>query len=80
MNILHYCELLDERGNLPSWTPNWSISTRIFEFKESDAFAPVNAHYLGKGVLRAEGIVGGVLAAKKMYQESTYLKDNCLEI
>lgn len=80
LDMLRCCELSNEQGNMPSWTPNWSIGTVVFDCKESDAFAPSNAHYFGEGVLRVEGIVGGVLATTKIYQDSTYRDERCSEI
>ncbi|QDS68455.1 hypothetical protein FKW77_010822 [Venturia effusa] len=80
LDILRCCELSDERGDLPSWTPNWSISTRFFGFVESDAYAHANAQYLGNGVLRVEGIVGGVLESTRVYQEREYSAHTCSEI
>lgn len=67
LDVLRCCELSDEWGSLPSWTPNWSISTKQFGSVESDASAPANAHYHEDSILRIEGIVVGVLAAAMVY-------------
>lgn len=80
LDILRCCELSDEHGDLPSWTPNWSIGTMIFGNATGDASAPASAQYLGKGVLRVEGIFGGVLATMEIYQESIYYNGDCSEI
>ncbi|RDI80103.1 hypothetical protein Vi05172_g9937 [Venturia inaequalis] len=80
LDILRCCELLDEQRDLPSWTPNWSITTKSFVSVSSDAFAPANAHYHEDGVLRVDGIVGGVLATTKIYHDPKYSHDVCSEI
>ncbi|KAE9974683.1 hypothetical protein EG328_003695 [Venturia inaequalis] len=72
LDILRCCELLDEQRDLPSWTPNWSITTQLFSKASSDAFAPANAHYHEDGVLRVDGIVVKIIQpgkiADRLYQ------------
>jgi len=74
LDILRCCELSIDREDMPSWTPNWSIRSPVFENTESDAYAPAEACYVGNGILKVRGILGAILATTEIYKKNSLLR------